>query len=381
MSGASPLDRLVEFYTLRRARSAQEKLGSTRAELEGIVELGRQRASAAEALFSVGHTVEALRLGLEALDATRDAAERYATAMAAPSAPKPAKAPEPPPEKTDDAGKETSADAEPDADAKAEKPDEKSADEKPADEPADEKLAETGEPAPSRPKATWRDAAVGALVPAAAIEATERALSEAEKLAVPKLEAEVTPAHATLFREIMRARVVLASVVAPATQSRAEIGFTRFWRPFVTAVLVLGALYGLLTSMRPVEGTFVRASGIWAESPDFQPTNTIDGNDDSMWLLPYGDGWLEVRFVPTRRIDHISLVNAGSARVLDRSTQDYTLEIWAHGEIARSIDGTFPEELNGHMEHDIGVDAVERIRFVARTTNRTSSGLSEIRWE
>lgn len=365
-SALTLVDRVVEFYTLRRAAGAQEKLGPARAEIAELAELGRQRASAAEALFAVGHTVEALRLAVESLDALKQAAARLGEAAGAPrralarAAEAPAASPPPPP----------AADAE--AAASAEAPD------------LGEATASEAAPEPEAPalEPWWRAALRAAAVSAATQEATEATLARAETAALPRLESGITPAHATLFRDVMRARTALESAVAPATLSRAEIRFTRGWRPLVTAVLVVGIAIGAVRALTPVEGTFTRASATWADSPDFQPERAIDGNDATMWILPDGQsGFLEVRFVPGRRIERVSLINAGNATVIDRGTNEYALELWVDGAVARSIDGTFADAPGSAASHEVGLDDVERIRFIVRSHNRLSGGLSELRWE
>ncbi len=372
MSGVpSFVDRVVEFYTLRRAWNAQERLGAARSEIVELAELGRQRGSAAEALFAVGHSVEALRLAVESVEALESAVARFAEASGAArvgtaSPPTPAAEASAAPDPSAVAG-EPGAGGEGGGEAGAQ----------PAPEP------ETA-PAPAAPSGAtepWR-AALRAAASAAEAEATERTLARAAEADLPRLESGIAPAHAVLFRDLMRARKVLAAVVEPATLSRAEIRFTRGWRPLVTAVLVLGGAFGLFHALRPVEGTFVRVSATWADSPDFRSDFAIDGDESTMWLLPNGEtGFLEVRFVPGRRIERIRLVNAGSARVPDRATREYTLEIWVDGAVVQSIDGEFADELAGIAEHDVGVDDVERIRFLVRSNHRVSAGLSELHWE
>ena len=108
----------------------------------------------------------------------------------------------------------------------------------------------------------------------------------------------------------------------------------------------------------------------------------IDGNDSTMWILPDGQtGFLEVRFVPARRIERVTLINAGNAGVDDRGTNEYALEIWSDGAIATSVDGNFEATPGSRVTHEIGVAAVDRIRFNVRSNYHLGGGLSEIQWE
>ena len=75
-------ERLAEYFTLRGAAAELSRLDETvRAEIADAVAVARQQMAAAEALFAVGHTVEALRLGTESLRHTERAAERYAASL------------------------------------------------------------------------------------------------------------------------------------------------------------------------------------------------------------------------------------------------------------------------------------------------------------
>src|SRR5688500_3756624 len=68
---ASPGQAIAEYFTLRRARALESKIGDdVRKPLADALALGRQRAEAAEVLWSSGHLAEGLRLALEALDTT-----------------------------------------------------------------------------------------------------------------------------------------------------------------------------------------------------------------------------------------------------------------------------------------------------------------------
>ena len=74
--------RIGEYFTLKAAAATQRKLGEpARKEIEGALALGRQRAEGAEALWSNGHTAEALRLAVESLFETVKAAPVYGGAL------------------------------------------------------------------------------------------------------------------------------------------------------------------------------------------------------------------------------------------------------------------------------------------------------------
>ena len=408
MTAAPPnfLTRTVEYFTLRAAEAELERLPElARAEIAEGIALARQQTAAAEALFAVGHTVEALRLGKDALASTEKAAERYARArglvsvgpeVAAPasespqSESSPAESPQsesspaesPQSESTESPGSESpegAAASEADAsEAVSASPSEGAAPlEAPASEPSTALAGKTG-----GPKAAWRRLAEAAGKPAARIGVTERSLAELDKLVLPRLEKDVAPAHVDAFRDLLRARAEIEDTLTPATHTKGSLFGARIWRGMSAGLLALVVMAGLYYGLRPVEGTFVRASATWADSPDFRPEFIIDGSETSMWLLPQHTGWVEVRVAPAiPEIHSITLVNAGSTAIADRGTNAYRLEIYSGGRLEQTIDGAFGEELGATVTHEVSVSNVERIRFTAESGYRVGSGLSELRWQ
>lgn len=362
------MSRAVEYFTLRAAEAELERLPElARAEIAEGIELSRQQTAAAEALFAVGHTVEALRLGKEALASTQKAAERYALARGlSPKVEAPA---------------ETKTDAATEAPAAAST---ETQTEPASDGDESDAVAEEAPPAKPAPVASpaWKRLAEASGRTAKQIGTIERILVDVDKLALPRLEKDVAPAHVDAFRELLRARAEIEDTLLPATLTKGSLLGARIWRGVSTGLLTLLVLGALIYLVRPVEGTFVRASATWADSPDFRPDFIIDGSDASMWLLPEHTGWVEVRVAPPiASIHRITLVNAGSTAIPDRGTHEYRLEIYADGRLEQSIDGSFGEELGATASHDVDVRNVERIRFVARSGYRIGSGLSEMRWE
>ncbi len=383
--------RVIEYFTLREAEAALARLPElSRAAIADGIELARQQAAAAEALFAVGHTVEALRLAREALETTQLAAERYAGAMGLEVGDRkgaPAVSP-PSDERADDAATGATAEAAKDSPSDEASSDDASSDEEsPASE--EEKVA-SGDVVPAvdvKPKASgpapaWRQLAARAGMSTRRIEGTERQLAAERALSVPRLEKDVAPAHVDGFREVIQVRAAIEETLAPATHTKGSLLGARIWRGVSSTIVLLVVLAGLVYTLKPVEGTFVRASATWADSPDFRPDFVIDGSEDTMWLLPDNAGWVEVRTAPAIEAVHrITLVNAGNARVNDRGTRVYRIEIYSGGELVESIDGEFGDELGATATHEVSAENVERIRFVAVSGYRVGAGLSELRWE
>jgi hypothetical protein len=373
------LERLAEYFTLRGAASELARLDErARVELADGVALARQQMAAAEALFAVGHTVEALRLGTEALRETERSAERYARILGL----------VPPQVAAADAGAEPggegAARAEAEAEGEARSEPSVEGDPKPKAKTEGE-MQPDAKAAKSEPKGAvpaWRLLAAHAGVSENRIRASERVMAELEKRALPVLEKDVSPAHVDAFRELVRARADLEEGVVPATLTKESLAGTRVFRIVGTTLLGLLTIVGLYFLLRPIEGTFVRASATWADSPDFRTDFVNDEDEHTMWLTPEFEGWIEVRVVPPiPSVRTVRLVNAGTPAVPDRGTHEYQLEIYADGRLARTIDGSFGEEFGATATHEVNVRNVERIRFIARSGYRRGSGLAELSWE
>jgi hypothetical protein len=361
----SPPASFVEFFTLSRATAEGERLGATRRkEVSDALAVGRQRAEAAETLWSNGHTAEGLRLALVSLDDTIEAADRLAE-PGPPTALEPAKTVE--------------------ASPSSEIPTDAPATETPATD-ASETVAEPArvEPTPAETAPStnerWRAVLASRGVRPARIESAAQTLAAARDAKLPKLDAEVSPALSELFPRVMAARQLVDGTIAPSAWSPGDIRWTRIRRTSGVALGLVAGIVALYFGLHEPEGTFTSASDVWAQSPSFGTDMAIDGRPETAWLLSdRTTGWLEVRTSPARRVERVILTNTSNAPAHDRGTQDYRLEIYAHGELARSIQGHFdwvdsPEPVT----HEIGMDAVDRVRFVVTSFHRSGGGLAEM---
>jgi hypothetical protein len=318
------LERVIEYFTLRRALAIEARLGErARAELAAALALGIQRAEAAEALWENGHSAEGLRLGVAALDATLAVASLYARAIGiAPG-------------------------------------------------------AEAG--------ALCRAALSARGLSPDAIASIESALADARAASLPLYERDVAPAHTVLFRRVAEAQHRVARAFRDAARTRRELRFQSGTRIANAVLLAALATAGIWLATRTPEGVFAEASGTWADADMFSAQKAIDGRPDTLWIAPDGvEATLNVRISPPRRVQRIRLLNGTNPPHHDRGTRDYTLEVYAGGRLVRTIDGTLEHRTVGepeYVEHEIAVDGVERIRFVARTYYRIGAGLAELQFD
>jgi hypothetical protein len=440
-SEGSVLGRIGEYFTLSAAKATQAKLGEpARKAMDRALTLGRQRADAAESLWSNGHTAEALRLALRSLDDTLAAVPEYAKAMGTTAAPAKAKAPKEAeraegenaegdkaeeaqnaegekPEKAEgekaekaegDGAKAEGEKAEADgakaeaegvkAEAEGDKSEGEKSEAATAEGTTSEKAQTEGEKADA-PKAEgekaraeagdapaegdWSSALLARGGTSAHVDKIRAALAAAKKASLPVLDADVSAAHADLFQQVLDARHLIDRAFGPIALAPRDLGWTRFSRIGTTSVIGVLVLGGLYFGLRTPEGVFADASDVWAQSPMFAPENVIDGNDDSYWLLPDGaTGWVEARISPPVDVHRIRLLNTHNPPHNDRASREYAVEIYSGGELAQTVEGSFefsprPE----FVSHDVSVSRVDRIRFVARSHHHVGAGLAELQWE
>lgn len=371
--------RIGEYFTLSAARAAQGRLGEpARKAMDQALGLGRQRADAAESLWSNGHTAEALRLATRSLEDTLAAAPEYARAMglaAAPPAPSEPASTEPAstePASTEPASTESA--------PPAEGREASSADPSAPPLPAAAKLPEVSALEASD---GWSAALRARGASSAQLDKVRAALSAAREATLPLLDAEVSAAHADLFQQVLDARHLVDRSFGMVALPARDLGWTRFSRIGTTSLIAVVVLVGLYAGLRTPEGIFADASDVWAQSPMFAAENVIDGNEDSYWLLPDGaTGWVEARISPAADISRVRLLNTHNPPHNDRATREYAVEIYSGGELAQTIEGTFEFSTRPEfVTHDVSVGRVDRIRFVARSHHHVGAGLAELQWE
>lgn len=308
-----------EFFLLRAAdQTAKRTPEDRRLEVLRELSLGRQRAEAADALWTNGHTAEGLRLAAEAFRATRLALDVL----------------------------------------------------HPADEPDDE------EESPLR--AQLASAGMGEERRAKVVAAAE-AIADAE---LPLLDDEVTKEQGALFRELVAARKRLDEVVAPASLTPRQVGWTRRLRVGAATAALLAVLLVLFLLFGPGRGIEATASATWGPQEGLAEF-AVDGNPETEWQLPNRQtGWLEVTLSPPERIETLRLLNGHNDGYNDRAIRTAVVELYTEEGLA----GRHEERWDAIVprpewrEIEVGVDAVERIRVVVGGFHREGAALAEIEW-
>jgi hypothetical protein len=406
-------ERITESFTLARAqRAAETTPESVRRGVAEELALSRQKADAAESLFDNGHPAEAIKLSREALEQALsavghlDAITKDAPAAAKKSEARDSKASEGDSKASEGDSKASEGDSKAsegdskasegdskasegdskasESDSKASEGDSKASEDDATASQSDAKASESAAKA-SESDATesWRRILAGRGAVPETLKAVAEVVTAMRAAAAPRLDAEVTADHAAAFHRILAARVAIDREVHPAALTVAQVGAKRRNRIALAVFVALVAIVGSYLALRRPTGTFADASAYFGNNDQFAPANAIDGNPETEWLLPdHTTGWLEVNVGPPRRIAAVSIVNASNQPHEDRATREYTIEVWAHGELARSVEGTLPfSTARNPVRHQVDVDDAERVRVVVRSWHQLGAGLAELSFE
>ncbi len=339
--------RLSERFWLASAEALSQRLSEAdRAALQRQLAIGRQRADAAETLWSNGHVADGLRLAVEAFETTLATLEPFARAISA------------------DANADP--DADPDADSDADSDSDADADADPdADAPTHHPLLASRGFRPAR------------------LEALAALRSELAELVLPTWDGDIAPEQTELYQRLRAMQRDLSDAVAPSLMSPRAIRATRWVRVVGLSVLVIGGIVGAYLGLRTPPGVNATASGQW--SADFGgPEGAIDGDPNTEWQSPNGEaGWLEITIEPPVHIERLRILNGHNRHYNDRAVRDATIEVYSDGELARAFDHTWPTLTPepAWIEEPLGLDDVDRIRFVAHSFHNQGVALAEIQWE
>ena len=380
MPHLSLIERVSESITLSRAhRTAEATPERVRIGLAEDLALSRQKADAAESLFDNGHPAEAIQLAREALERALDAVGHLepvapGTAGETKTSERDAKAIEVEAKAIEVEAKAIEVEAKAiEVEAKAIEVEAK----------AIEVEAKAGDARVEQAVEAWQRILAGRGAAPDVLRAVAEVAAAARSGAVPRLDAQVTADHATGFHRVLAARVAIDREVHPAALTVAQVRAKRRNRIALALLTVAAAVAGAYFALRRPTGTFAEASAYFGNNAQFAPENAIDGDPATEWLLPdRTSGWLDVSIGPPRRIAALSIVNASNQPHEDRATREYTLEVWAHGELARSVQGTLPfSTARNAVRHEIDVEDVERVRVVVRSWHQLGAGIAEVRFE
>ncbi len=352
--------RARDFFFLRQAAAeAQRRPAERREAIEQALTLGRQRAEAGEALWSNGHAAEGLRLAVDALERTLEAAEVLAPELAKAIAPSTPKLATPKPEEAREAHGEA-ADSEAPSLAK------------------EETLATEVTSGPA-----WFDVLVARGVDADRARAIERVVLLVRQ-PLPDLDASVSATHAELYKELYRARADVDRALAPAslTPGQVKLKVVQRWTTFVLVLVLLAV--GAFFSLRTPRTVTASASSFFRNDPQFGPDKVFDDDPNTEWLLNDGQtGWIEARLSPGRSLTKVRILNGHNRHFNDRGAKELHLELYdASGQKVFEHRGELAfSESPSWVDVPVSAEGVERLRLNVTSFHRVGGALAEIAFE
>jgi len=360
--------RARDFFFLRQAAAEAQRRPAERREAIGqALTLGRQRAEAAEALWSNGHAAEGLRLAVDALERTLEAAEVLAPELAKTPAPRVA-APKAEAPKVDASvdGAEVSADG-PEASAASDAP----------------TVLASPETSAHESGAAWSTVLAARDLDVDRVRAIERVVSLARQ-PLPDLDASVSATHAELYKELYRARADVDRALAPASLTPGQVRLKVIQR-WTTAVLALVLVaVGLFFALRTPRMVTASASSFFRNDPQFGPDKVFDDDPNTEWLLNDGQtGWIEARLSPGRSLTKVRILNGHNRHFNDRGVKELHLELYdASGQKVFEHRGELPfSESPSWVDVPVSAEGVERLRLNVTSFHRVGGALAEIAFE
>lgn len=206
-----------------------------------------------------------------------------------------------------------------------------------------------------------------------------RARAHAE--ALPPRDAEVSRTHAALYDAMQLARRDVDRALDPASRPPRTIRLERAGRIALAVLAVLIVVGAAAFALWPRHGLHAEASAQFGTGHTFAPSNAIDGQPETEWLLPDAvSGHVEVRSWPAQRVERVVLLNARNPPYHDRASREYRVELFAGDRSLRTIEGAF-ESLERDPEPvaiDVGIDGVDRVRVTIVSWHGLGGGLAEI---
>jgi len=344
----------VEFFTLKEARAVSGRASEeARKSASEALMLVKQRGEAAEALWSAGHSAEALRLAVDTYGCAEDAARAWLV---------------------DEASAKPAV-----VEAPAETPDVETPD---VETP---EVEDAQDPSAVETKSTALPCAVARVLEAqgskSAAERAERLSKTLAEHKAPRLDAQVGRSETELFDEIADVRASLERGLGQVLLTPRDLKFRSAARVLTVATLVVGGAVGTFIATRTPVGENARASASFNDAPDFEPSRAIDGNVDTSWLLPdRTNGWIEVTINPPRSVNRVRIMNTTNVPYHDRATGQYQVQLFSGSNVLQAAEGTFPETSTpSWVTHDVGnTEAVDRVRVTVNSWMQHGGGIAEI---
>jgi len=206
----------------------------------------------------------------------------------------------------------------------------------------------------------------------------DQAVAEVPEL--PLFDEECTDAHNALFERLLASQLRLQVELGALSLEPAERAMQRTSRRAAAIGLAVVVVVGLGWWARRTQ-LVAEASGSWSDK--YPPSNAVDGDESTHWLLPDRSlGWLDVKLLPARKLRTVSVLPGYQPPTY--GVIDYRLEAYAGGNVVKSVDGTFSVPSGGNKPPWVAIAIptdvkVEKVRLVVKSYHDIGGSIAEVK--
>lgn len=197
---------------------------------------------------------------------------------------------------------------------------------------------------------------------------------------LPVFDEECDYEHTSLFESLLEEQVALQVALAPLGLEPRERTHRVNNRRATAGAIAFGMVLGLGWWLGRTQ-LVAEASGSWSEK--YPPSNAVDGNESTHWVMPDKSlGWLDVKIVPPRKLTTVSVLPGYEPATY--GVVDYRLEAYVGSNVVKSVDGTFVAQPGGGKPPwstiVVPVDVkVDKVRLVVKSYHDIGGSIAEVK--
>ncbi len=208
--------------------------------------------------------------------------------------------------------------------------------------------------------------------------AAEATGADVERVEVPVFDEDVTAADAERYQGMLDAQQRLVTAHEALRLDVAAVRRRRLGHGLGVALALgatLGAAYVALRTPPHLE-----ASAATRFDARFEPSNAVDGNEKTDWLLPdHATGTLDVKVVPARTVKLVKVLNARNLPFNDRAAKQVLVEALHHGNVVKSGGVLFDAQSADAVWRTLDVGAkIDAVRVTVQSSHGLGGGIAEV---
>jgi hypothetical protein len=196
---------------------------------------------------------------------------------------------------------------------------------------------------------------------------------------LPESDDDVQADHLQLYAQLLEAHVAYQRALSGVVLDARARKTTRTLRMLVAFACAFAVVYAVRAHLTRI-GLTAEASASWG--PKYAPSNAVDGDEATHWLLPdKTTGSLDVKLSPPRKINTVSILDGWDPPAY--GVIEYRLEVFMGPQLVFSTDakltpgkGTKPAWVDVPVHTDRGVD---RVRINVITYHEFGGSIAEVK--